>query len=246
MKNFKLLQANVDTRLILDEIDRAIKKKWIPSDFGVLQKVQDIEYRVRHLKEVYTNAHINSAWQLLISQYRMINRKDQQLCNENSNFLYKTRLSEVFPETLKYLTRIATDQDSYLQRVSLVLLPPNDEVLPHVDHGNYYKYRNRYHLVLKSEKGSEFRSGNEKQLFKEKELWWFANKEIHSVKNLSDSDRIHLIFDLLPKKHFSILEKCRNGLFSYFFQIYYDEFGKERFHQLLVKLPPLKTILILK
>lgn len=33
---------------------------------------------------------------------------------------------------------------------------------------------------------------------REGELWWFDNKAVHEARNDSASDRIHLIFDLIP------------------------------------------------
>ena len=32
------------------------------------------------------------------------------------------------------------------------------------------------------------------------ELWWLANKVKHWARNLSAADRIHLIFDVLPRR----------------------------------------------
>ena len=33
----------------------------------------------------------------------------------------------------------------------------------------------------------------------EGELWWFDNNEVHEAHNDGDLDRIHIIFDLLPR-----------------------------------------------
>jgi hypothetical protein len=33
----------------------------------------------------------------------------------------------------------------------------------------------------------------------EGELWWFDNKAVHEARNDGQEDRIHLIFDLLPR-----------------------------------------------
>ena len=33
----------------------------------------------------------------------------------------------------------------------------------------------------------------------EGELWWFDNKQEHEAINDGDEDRIHMIFDLLPR-----------------------------------------------
>jgi hypothetical protein len=71
-------------------------------------------------------------------------------------------------------------------------------VLPHIDRGEYYRLRDRYHLVIRSEHGSLLNAGGESARLHEGELWWFDNKAIHDACNDSAADRIHLIFDLLP------------------------------------------------
>ncbi|MEL6920992.1 MAG: aspartyl/asparaginyl beta-hydroxylase domain-containing protein [Pseudomonadota bacterium] len=43
------------------------------------------------------------------------------------------------------------------------------------------------------------RAGDEEVRMKTGELWWFDNKAEHEAMNDSETDRIHLIFDLLPE-----------------------------------------------
>ncbi|MDB5259785.1 MAG: hypothetical protein JWN37_16, partial [Candidatus Nomurabacteria bacterium] len=150
-----------------------------------------------------------------------------------------------FPNTIKYLKQFAKENNCELQRVIFASLLPEGKVLPHVDRGEYFKYRDRYHLVLKS-KGSEFSSGNEKQIFQEGEMWWFANKELHSVKNLDNSERLHIIFDLLPKNHYTLKQKIVKYFFNYFFQKYFDTYGKNEFTYFLENNPTLIKVLLSK
>ena len=72
------------------------------------------------------------------------------------------------------------------------------EIIPHVGIGQYCAIRDRYHLVINAEAGTEFTAGDETVVMRENELWWFDNKKIHSVKNLGPSPRTHLIFDVRP------------------------------------------------
>lgn len=101
------------------------------------------------------------------------------------------------PNACAFLEQIADTEASILGRAKIVCLPTGNKVYPHVDRGEYYRLRNRYHLVLQSE-GSWMRAGDEDVRMRTGELWWFDNKAEHEAMNDGDTDRIHFIFDLLP------------------------------------------------
>lgn len=105
--------------------------------------------------------------------------------------------SQRYPLARAFLERAAAQQIGLLSRAKIVCLPPGHKVYPHVDRGEYYRLRNRYHLVLKST-GSWMRAGDEEVRMRTGELWWFDNDQVHEASNDGDVDRIHLIFDLLP------------------------------------------------
>ena len=66
---------------------------------------------------------------------------------------------------------------------------------PHEDTGRYAKAYSRFHLVLTSAPGNTFTCDNQTVHMQPGELWWFNHRGEHSVRNDSDTDRIHLIFD---------------------------------------------------
>lgn len=103
------------------------------------------------------------------------------------------------PRFQEFLKQIAAEEGSVLGRAKIVCLPAGRQVYPHTDRGEYYKVRNRYHYVLKSSLGSWLKAGDEDVRMREGELWWFNNKTLHEAKNEGEEDRIHLIFDLLPR-----------------------------------------------
>jgi len=109
-----------------------------------------------------------------------------------------TSLSAQFPATVAFIEAFAAEQQGMPGRARFACLPPGKTVLPHVDRGEYYRLRDRYHLVIRSENGSLLNAGGESVRMREGELWWFDNKALHDACNDSGSDRIHLIFDLLP------------------------------------------------
>lgn len=108
----------------------------------------------------------------------------------------RTALAEHFPVILEWVQNVAASRGSELGRVTLVRLAPHGRVYRHIDQGEYYRVRDRYHLVLSSPAGSVLGAGNEWVRMQEGELWWFNNKVPHEAYNESDEWRIHLIFDL--------------------------------------------------
>ena len=109
-----------------------------------------------------------------------------------------TTVSERFPQCRRFLRVFAREQGGDLGRARIVNLPAGGRVYPHVDRGEYYALRDRYHLVLRSALGSWLKAGDEEVRMREGELWWFDNKAVHEAMNDGEQDRIHLIFDLLP------------------------------------------------
>ena len=109
-----------------------------------------------------------------------------------------TRMARCFPRTLAYCESVAYGLGGTLGRATLVALLPKSRVYPHVDTGEYYRIRDRFHLVLKSPGGSPLSAGNETTLMRPGELWVFDNKTRHSADNSSAEPRVHLIFDVLP------------------------------------------------
>ena len=110
-----------------------------------------------------------------------------------------TTSSRHYPLACGFLKDFAQERAALLSRAKLVCLPAGHKVYPHIDRGLYYLLRDRYHLVLRSSKGSFLRAGDESVRMSEGELWWFDNKQEHEAINDGDEDRIHMIFDLLPR-----------------------------------------------
>lgn len=112
--------------------------------------------------------------------------------------------SKRFPLACAFLNEAAAELDSLLGRAKIVCLPAGRRVYPHIDRGEYYRLRNRYHLVLRSADGSWLKAADEEVRMREGELWWFDNDQMHEAHNDGKHDRIHIIFDLLPRSRMAL------------------------------------------
>ena len=109
-----------------------------------------------------------------------------------------TSASAQFPHARAFLEETAAALACDLSRGKIVCLPAGRRVYPHIDRGQYYRLRGRYHLVLKSASGSWLKAADEEVRMQEGELWWFDNDQMREAFNDGDRDRIHMIFDLPP------------------------------------------------
>ena len=109
-----------------------------------------------------------------------------------------SELAEYFPRVVDFAQSFAREQNGVLGKLAIVQLNPHSKVYSHIDEGEYYLIRDRYHLVIQSPYGSEMFCGGEEVTFREGELWWFDNKAPHEAYNRFDVGRVHLIFDVLP------------------------------------------------
>jgi aspartyl/asparaginyl beta-hydroxylase (cupin superfamily) len=178
MQYFQCLKSNVDPKPFLDEI-QSIDDAWAQST-GRQDKI-----------EVQREA--------LAIPLRGLRKS--AIGNRKRRDVHESRWttgSAPFVLARKFLEDFAQEQDSILGRAKIVCLPAGKRVYPHIDRGEYYKVRNRYHFVLRSTHGSWLKAGDEEVRMREGELWWFDNNQMHEAHNDGDQDRIHMIFDMLP------------------------------------------------
>lgn len=182
VNHFKLIQSGIDPQPFLAEI-ASIDDAWDTAT-GRQDKI-DVQ---REALSIPLRGLRKSA----IGTRKRRDVHESRWTNGSVNYLLARR----------FLEDIAAAEDSLLSRAKIVCLPAclpaGRRVYPHTDRGEYYRVRNRYHLVLRSASGSWLRAGQEEVRMKKGELWWFDNNEVHEAHNDGDQDRIQLIFDLLP------------------------------------------------
>lgn len=83
-------------------------------------------------------------------------------------------------------------------RAMLVSLPPHGEVLPHFDSGTYCARHDRYHLPIRTNDDCFLKVGEEAKHLRQYCLYYIDNKSVHSAWNKGETERLHLIVDILP------------------------------------------------
>jgi Aspartyl/Asparaginyl beta-hydroxylase len=185
LKNFRRVRVDVDTAPFLAEIEKN------SSDWVRRTERQNRKTEQRETQTIFLRAPTLS---LIPGAIRNL----MGIVLQDAHGSFWTPESRKLPVTCGFLRRFADEHKAKLARATLVRLKPGGKVYEHIDEGEYYKKRNRYHLVLQSPNGSVLNSGGENVTMRNGELWWFDNKKMHSALNYGDDWRIHIIFDMLP------------------------------------------------
>ena len=178
MKHFKQIRSRIDPQPLLSEI-ASVDEAWTRAT-GRQQKIA-----------VQREAMAIPLRGLRASAIAGRPRRDVHECRWTTG-------AAQYPLACRFLEDTARALGGLPGRAKIVCLPAGRRVYPHIDRGEYYRVRDRYHLVLRSTEGSWLKAGDEEVRMREGELWWFDNKAVHEAYNDGDQDRIHLIFDLLP------------------------------------------------
>lgn len=95
---------------------------------------------------------------------------------------------------------LAQVEGERLGRVMINKLRPGGRVYAHADTPVHSTYWDRYHFVLQSGPGCNFRCGDETITMQQNGVYWFQNIHEHEVVNNSADDRIHLIADIRTQR----------------------------------------------
>jgi len=107
----------------------------------------------------------------------------------------------MFPEARGLIFDLmAAVQGERLGRCMINKLRPGGRIFPHADTPVHAAYWDRFHIVLQSAPGSNFRCGMESVHMAAGDCWWFNNLIEHEVVNNSADDRIHLVVDIRTRK----------------------------------------------
>ena len=92
----------------------------------------------------------------------------------------------------------------------LAKLPSKERIIPHKDSGIHLLLTNRIHLPIKTNPNVKFYIEGKAYEFAAGRCFELSNEKQHSVQNLSNEDRVHLIVDILPKYFRQFLNNPQN------------------------------------
>lgn len=199
--NFRLIQKDINYQIFLDELEIFLAHggKW------ALKRAKDISVQ-KHTKNILIR-------NLVLDEKKLAHLsldKRIRIAGDVEHHELSLKTYPYFQKTYSFLEDFTDTIGGQLTRVVVVSLAPRSQVYAHIDNGKYYEIRDRYHIPIKTS-GSLNRCGTEYQVYKNGELWWFDNKKIHEAFNESDEERIHIIFDVLPRPR-NLLRKLRDWM----------------------------------
>ncbi len=109
------------------------------------------------------------------------------------------------PAYKKHTEIVGWLRDNYplFSRCGFLSLPVGGEVGQHIDIGNYYLTRDRFHLCIQGK--YEYTVGGETVVVEAGDLLVFNNKLSHGTKNIGDCVRVTFVFDVPYPETGSIL-----------------------------------------
>ena len=113
--------------------------------------------------------------------------------HENVDYPAYKLLPEARPLVMNLMSYVGGER---LGRVMINKIAPGGVIYPHADTPVHAEYYSRFHIVLQSQPGVVFRAGEEQAYMATGEVWWFDNKQEHTVVNNSADDRIHMVIDI--------------------------------------------------
>jgi len=169
MSNFRFIETNIDVQPFLKELEKN-KKLWS---------------MVSNMNSVGGNLNPYGFLPLTMGvQPAGVHIKNSEL--QQHTLAYKK-----FPVLRKWLKDHNTSNHS---RAAFFKLQPGGSVGKHIDDGDYYLTRDRYHFSLQGR--YEYCVDDEIHIIEPGTFFWFNNKKFHWAKNIADVDRITFVFDL--------------------------------------------------
>ena len=122
---------------------------------------------------------------------------------KDTNFLEQTPLFQHYPEVINFWK---SNKIRSLGRAAFFKLMPGGKVGRHIDEGEYYLQKDRYHLSLQSR--YHYTVGDEEMIVEPGTFFWFNNKLPHEALNERNVDRYSLVWDVPHSPNNPHLAKC--------------------------------------
>lgn len=180
MDNIRIIKTGINVSKILEQL------KQYPEDWGATRKMEGAKNVVDEHGFPEVDAGV---LQLVMGAIRHKDEYvgDTELCIPTPAYYKHTHI-------VNFLKRHFKNHS----RCGFLSLPVGGSVGKHIDVGNYYLTRDRYHLSIQGR--YEYFVGDESVIVEPGTLLWFDNKLEHGTKNVGDTVRITFVFDVPHSK----------------------------------------------
>ena len=179
MDNIKIIKTGINVSKILTQLKR------YPEDWG-------------------NQTQVDGAQSLLDQGFPEVNAGVLQLVvggvEKMDQYVGDTEICIPTPAIKRHTEVVRFMQRNFkkFSRCGFLSLPVGGIVGVHIDLGNYYLTRDRYHLAIQGK--YEYTVGGETVLVEPGTLLWFNNKLEHAAKNVGDCVRITFVIDVPHSK----------------------------------------------
>ena len=192
MKNFMHIASDVPTQPLLLALHR-------------LEKSHGVWKADTYLRDYPQGPFGHTESVILRFPPRSVHETEDALRQHESGFDQHENVDQpvfkLLPEARPLIFNLmAAVQGERLGRCIINKLAPGGVIYPHADTPTHAEYWDRFHIVLASAPGANFRAGDEWVHMSPGEVWWFNNRIEHEVINNSADDRIHLVVDIRTSK----------------------------------------------
>ncbi len=114
---------------------------------------------------------------------------------------FRLKDSELFKMIAPIINHYEKKHDGRAGKVAFLRLPGNKIVHRHSDEGDYLGLVHRHHIAIQTNEDAIFSIDGEEKHMKAGDCWEINNAKTHGVANNGTTDRIHLLFDIMPNIH---------------------------------------------
>jgi aspartyl/asparaginyl beta-hydroxylase (cupin superfamily) len=107
---------------------------------------------------------------------------------------------EHYLEVKHIIDSLLSTHPGLVARVMYIKLPSKKNVPHHRDSGWYLSNVRRFHIPILTNDEVSYTVNDELKFMKVGECWEINNTAYHSVFNDGDTDRVHLVVDIIPKE----------------------------------------------
>ena len=182
MKNIRIIKENIDVSGIVKQLEQ------YPEDWGNVGRMKGTDRQDPHTKLVRSGV-----LQLVMGGI-----------SKPGEFIGDTEICVPTEATSRHteIQRFLAEQKLRVGRCAFLRTPIGEITGKHIDEGNYYSTKDRYHLSITGTYRYTVWDDGDLEFTKEEVIiepgtfFWFNNKKNHMAENIGDCERIAFIFDV--------------------------------------------------